>query len=141
MLRLQSGEVQFNHLVDGAGHRLTDAHLRSKLAERYPWINAVYRETSDFVHLSFRHLWTAIALVDDQSRSVSLQISGVDAKADETQYHEIVDAFLEASIMTSMTILAMFMLLHRREEVEKAHRGQHEADNPDLPTEPIGEVG
>ena len=123
MLRLQSGEVQFDRLTDGEGRRLTDAHLRAKLAEAYPWINAVYTRTSDFVHLSFSHLGTAIGKVDEESQTFTLSIDGRDPDdGDEGRYYDLCDAFLQASTMTSSVILGMFMLIHRREVVEAAHR-------------------
>lgn len=43
---------QFNRLKDRDGNKLSDAHIRKKLAETHPWISPVYERTSDFAHLS-----------------------------------------------------------------------------------------
>ncbi|TGQ70986.1 hypothetical protein EN829_000925 [Mesorhizobium sp. M00.F.Ca.ET.186.01.1.1] len=100
MRRLMGNEVQFDRLTTlegGKQVRLTDAHLRKHLSAQYPWIDKVYTETSDFVHLSFRHLWTAIARVDENTRTAHFMLSGIDAKRNEADYFEVCDAFFEVS--------------------------------------------
>ncbi|RUW22094.1 hypothetical protein [Mesorhizobium sp. M1E.F.Ca.ET.041.01.1.1] len=100
MKRLMANEVQFDRLTtleNGKQERLTDAYLRKHLSGQYPWIDKVYTETSDFVHLSFRHLWTAIAKVDDNTRTAHFMLSGVDAKRPEENYFEVCEAFFEVS--------------------------------------------
>jgi hypothetical protein len=66
----------------------------------------VYTETSDFVHLSFRHLWTAITQTNDDTRTVHFALSGVDAKRDESDYFEVCEAFCEVSNIIYMILLA-----------------------------------
>lgn len=120
--KLLKGERTFDRLSGtpvggGKPERLTDAFLRKKLAEEHPWIEPLYRQTSDFVHLSFRHLFTAITATDSEARIATLAISGTDPKQDEAVYYEVCDAFLRVSRLTSMSILAMLMLRHQRDRV------------------------
>ncbi|ARP65468.1 hypothetical protein A9K65_020380 [Mesorhizobium sp. WSM1497] len=100
MGRLMANQVQFDRLTtleDGKQVRLTDAYLRKHLSMQYPWIDKVYAETSDFVHLSFRHLWTAIARVDDNTRTAHFMLSARDANRNEAEYFEVCEAFFEVS--------------------------------------------
>jgi hypothetical protein len=69
---------QFNRLKDRDGNKLSDAHLRKKLAEKHPWISPVYERTSDFVHLSGKHFEVSIARTVDETRMAYFQISGHD---------------------------------------------------------------
>ncbi|MEY9181154.1 hypothetical protein [Bradyrhizobium sp. USDA 313] len=121
--RLFKGERTFDRLMSGTPvgggrpERLTDAFLKRKLAEDHPWIEPLYAQTSDFVHLSFRHLFTAIADTNSETRMATLAISGIDPKQDEAVYYEVCDAFFRVSRLTSTTILAMLMMRHQRDRV------------------------
>ncbi|UCI21083.1 hypothetical protein FJ970_09075 [Mesorhizobium sp. B2-1-8] len=113
MKRMIAGQVQFDRLTtmeNGKQVRLTDAYLRKHLSATYPWIDNVYTETSDFVHLSFRHLWTAIGGVDDEARTVQFALSGIDAKRDESAYFEACAAFFEVSKIVYMMLLVAWGL-------------------------------
>ena len=112
MKRLMANEVQFDRLTaleGGKQVRLSDAYLRRQLSARYPWIDKVYIETSDFVHLSFRHLWTAIARVDDETRTAHFALTGVDAKRKESDYFEVCEAFFEVSKIIYSMLLAAWL--------------------------------
>lgn len=98
--------ARFNTLRDRSGAKLSDAHLRAKLAEEHPWINPVYERASDFVHLSGRHFYTSIARTDDTTRIATFTISGEDPPRPDEIYFEIVDAFLRASALVGTMILA-----------------------------------
>mgnify|MGYP001103053334 CR=1 FL=1 len=121
--RLFKGERTFDRLMSGTPvgggrqERLADAFLKRKLAEDHPWIEPLYAQTSDFVHLSFRHLFTAIADTNSETRMATLAIIGIDPKRDGAVYYEVCDAFFRVSRLTSTTILAMLMMRHRRDRV------------------------
>ena len=121
--RIFKGERTFDRLVSspaaggGKAERLTDAFLKKKLAEEHPWIEPLYEQTSDFVHLSFRHLFTAITETDATTQMATMAISGTDPKQDESTYYEVCDAFFRVSRLTSMTILAVLMARHQPERV------------------------
>ncbi|MER8601227.1 hypothetical protein NKH09_25735 [Mesorhizobium sp. M1339] len=124
--RIFKGERTFDRLMSrpvvpgGKAERLTDAFLKKKLAEDNPWIEPLYEQTSDFVHLSFRHLFTAITETDAATQMATMAISGTDPKQDESVYYEVCDAFFRVSRLTSMTILAVMMARHQGERVMAA---------------------
>lgn len=110
MKRLMASEIQFDRLMTtidgGKRERLTDAYLRKRLSAEHPWIDKVYTETSDFVHLSFRHLWTAVARLEDETRTVHFDISGTDAQRPQSDYFEICEAFAAVSTLAYALIQA-----------------------------------
>lgn len=108
---------QFNRLKDLDGNKLSDAHIRKKLAGTHPWISSVYERTSDFVHLSGKHFEVSIARMDDETRMAYFQISGHDPLRSEETYFEAVDTFFEATKLAGMLLLAFWMSLHQRETV------------------------
>lgn len=124
--RIFKGERTFDRLMSspaaggGKPERLTDAFLKKKLAEGHPWIEPLYEQTSDFVHLSFRHLFTAITETDAATQMATMAISGTDPKQDESVYYEVCDAFFRISRLTSMTILGVLMARHQPVKVKEA---------------------
>ena len=121
--RILKGERTFDRLMSspeaggGKAQRLTDAFLKRKLAEDYPWIEPLYEQTSDFVHLSFRHLFTAIAATDATTQMATMAISGTDPKQDESVYYEVCDAFFRVSKLASMSIIGVLMARHQGQHV------------------------
>jgi len=86
--------------------RLTDHRLLERLAETNPWITTVYRDSSAFVHLSAKHLWTSIVAIDEAERLVVFQISPCDpARVTEDQYYDAVDAFYRCLLLAKGLIL------------------------------------
>lgn len=124
--RLLKQERTFDRLMSsavargGKAERLTDAFLKRKLAEEHPWIEPLYEQTSDFVHLSFRHLFTAISSTDAATQVATMAISGTDPKQDESVYYEVCDAFFQVSKLASMSILGALRARHRSEDVMAA---------------------
>jgi uncharacterized protein (DUF4415 family) len=99
----------FNKLQDRNGKRLSDAHLRASLAEEYPWIDPIYTDTSNFVHLSGRHFDVAIARTEEATRMAYFQISAVDPPRPESVYFEVVDAFFEVTKLAGTLLLGYLM--------------------------------
>lgn len=124
--RLAKGEARYDQLCSGEPkdsgkkERLTDAYLKRKLAERKPWIDRVYNGASDFVHLSFRHLFSAVHSSDDDSKTVTFLIGPDDPERPEVDYLEVSRAFYEASKMTAEILLGCLMWLHQPEYVAAA---------------------
>lgn len=98
-------DTPFNKLKDRDGVRLQDAHLRKVLAKEHPWIDEVYKQTSDFIHLSGRHFYSAISHTNDDTRMAYFMIGGEDPARPETVYYEIADVFLRASKLAGGLIL------------------------------------
>ncbi len=119
--KLMAGELKFNQLrvriksTDQKTERLTDAFLRIQLAIKYPWVDKVYEETSDFVHLSFHHLWAALHNVNEEERTVYFQLSGRDPHRHESAYFECCEAFLDVTKIAFNLIGEIFMVIHQEE--------------------------
>jgi hypothetical protein len=100
---------RFNTFKDTAGSRMTDAYLRKKLSEKYPIINPVYEQTSDFIHLSGRHFCDAIFVVNDNMPEVKIVISAADPPHPDDLCFEIVDMFFDISEITAILLLGYFI--------------------------------
>ena len=87
---------------------MNDAYLREKLAVKHPWINPVYEQTSDFVHLSGRHFFNTFLSADKATGLVLLFIGGTDPPHPDSVYFEIVDTFLEVSKVVAVMLLGYF---------------------------------
>ena len=91
--------------------KMRDVFLLAKIIEEAPWIDSVYKRSSDFVHLSFNNLYSSITDMDDSGR-MSVAISGKDYTAKESDYFEICEAFLKVTKLISAFIPAMLLELH-----------------------------
>lgn len=108
---------QFNRLKDLDGNKLSDFHLRKKLAEKHPWISPVYERTSEFVHLSGKHFEISIARTDDEKRIAYFQLSGEDPHRPDQTYFEAVDTFFEVTRLAGMLLLGFWRACHQADEV------------------------
>ncbi|MDP2780750.1 hypothetical protein [Devosia sp.] len=93
----------YRELKSRHNERLDDKILHQKLNEYYPGLSAVYKATSSYVHLSGAHIKTG--LLEQEGTSVLFfHLNGTDdAKADQ-QFAEIVDAFDQATTLTTELI-------------------------------------
>lgn len=96
----------------GRPTRMQDSFLRERLEEDAPWISPIYHQTSDFVHLSFRHLFNSVENTDDTVRIVTFSISGEDTAQDDSAYFEICDAFFRVTKLVCLTILGLLTARH-----------------------------
>ncbi len=76
-MKVMSG-VQIDKMKDREGKFLKDWYLRDKLNEEYSWITDIYKETSGFIHLSKKHIFTSSRLKDLEERTIELRISKKD---------------------------------------------------------------
>lgn len=120
-----SNELQFNHLRPSRSHdrkkgeKLTDAFLRHELAKQFPFINEVYKQTSDFVHLSFRPFFLGTRIGSEEERTIDFVIGPNARKYDESNYHEIADAFMHVTEMTTSILIQMIAQVHPNAPVTK----------------------
>ncbi len=87
--------------------KMQDAFLLEKIVEEEPWIKEVYKQTSDFVHLSFRPLFASIASTDDTDGSITFAISGEDIAKSEADYYEVCDAFHATSKLSGNILVKL----------------------------------
>lgn len=92
--------------------KMQDVFLRAKLVEEAPWTDPLYEQTSDFVHLSFRPLFSSVCHLDDDTRTIFFAITGEDQTTDDSDYFEICDAFFEVTKLTCTFILAILTGRH-----------------------------
>lgn len=90
---------------DREGQLFKDRRLIAKLGEMFPWVPDVYRETSGFVHLSERHVFSSIMEADPANRTYRFSIGAEDPKRDDEAYVEILDAFSDATKMVGSLIV------------------------------------
>lgn len=95
--RIFAGE-RFSDVRDINGKKMSDFYLRQKLAEQYPWIESVYTETSDSVHLSRRHIFAAIGKMG-VSGEMEFVFSGLTDRPVE-EFDELFAAFEHSVRMT-----------------------------------------
>lgn len=72
-MQIMSGE-RIDNMRDRDGKKLKDWYLRNKLHEEYPWVKKVYEETSGFIHLSKKHIFTSSKLKDIKEGTVEIRI-------------------------------------------------------------------
>lgn len=96
-----------NKLKTRDGETLTDKLLVRKLNASFSWVEQVYEESSSFVHLSGKAIFTSVAKLDEHAKTVYLQISATDPLRDgEKKYFEAADAFIKAIDLTKFLILS-----------------------------------
>ena len=57
--------AEIRKLKDRSGAAMTDRHLVDSVAPEFPWVPSVYKSTSGFIHLSDKHIYSAIQSVQD----------------------------------------------------------------------------
>jgi len=90
-----------NKMKDRDGKPLTDSYLAKKLSETYPWIERVYKETSELVHFTNRHIFASAAKLDEATRTVRFMVAAKDPPRPDADYFEVVDCFYEAMRVTA----------------------------------------
>jgi hypothetical protein len=86
-----------NKMKDRDGQSMTDSYLAKKLNELFPWVHNVYKETSELVHFTSRHIFSSAAKLDEDSRTVHFMIGPQDPPRPDEDYFEVVHAFYEAT--------------------------------------------
>jgi hypothetical protein len=111
-------EAYFQAIFDGKpvdrmkdihGNRLTDSYLAKRLTEKHGWVERVYKELCDFVHLSNRHFFTSITKLDDQERTFHFVVSAADPPRPDEDYFEVLDGFLACKKLT-LALLRMWQM-------------------------------
>lgn len=77
---------------DRNGQKMTDKYLTEKLADEYPWIRRVYRETSGYIHLSSKHYFNTVRDVHVEERGTTIAIGTCDTSITDEIREEAIDA-------------------------------------------------
>lgn len=94
---------RIDKMKDKQGKPLTDARLIEVRAADYPWLPAVYKNLSGYVHFSGSHIYDSVVSVGDNN-TISFEVSDRDLKFPEFSWVEILDCFREVT-----EILAKFL--------------------------------
>jgi hypothetical protein len=93
------------------GKNLRDGYLIDKMDKEYPWVKAVYRYTSGYVHFSERQVFDSISsLGDGEDRAIEFQVGKEDLNFPEESWVEIVQCFNEM-----LSILSKLLVTYREE--------------------------
>ena len=90
-IRVLKGE-RISKMFDRHGNKMTDKFLRESLSKEYEWVSRVYEETSGFVHLSNKHIYSIFT--ENSEDSFNLIISATDEHILDEHWIEMADAFL-----------------------------------------------
>jgi len=82
---------------DNTGNKMKDFYLVEKLSGLYPWVKEVYDHASGYVHLSEKHFWNAINLIDTETGKFSMKITDEDEFVSEQHYEQAVISFRKAT--------------------------------------------
>lgn len=100
------------------GLKLTDRLLVNHMKEDIPWVEGVYNDACEFIHLSSRVLWNSVAKTDDTERIAYFQISALDpVRGGEEKYFSAVEAFKNCFVLTK--VIALSVLEHRKEALSR----------------------
>jgi len=80
-----------------AGQRLIDSHLVDLHKEQHPWLPAVYKHLSGYVHFSGAHIADSIEDLCQEDHTVQFLISDQDLKFPEFSWIEVLECFREAT--------------------------------------------
>ena len=80
-----------------AGQRLTDSHLVDLHKEQHPWLPAVYKHLSGYVHFSGAHISDSITGLGEEDQTVQFLISDQDLKFPEFSWVEVLECFREST--------------------------------------------
>lgn len=93
------GGTPIRKLKDRNDHLMTDFYLKEKLGAIFPWTINVYDHTSAFVHLSEKHIFNSLKLVDGNKGEVSLKISDTDKFVPDEAYLEAIAGFRALTVL------------------------------------------
>jgi len=88
--------TEVRKLKDRSGALMTDRYLVDSAASEFPWAPSVYTSTSGFIHLSDKHIYSAIQSVEDDGEFSMLIGSDPDRFPNEL-WVEMAEGFIAAT--------------------------------------------
>lgn len=92
-----------------SGKPLKDGYIKDNAAEYYPWMKQVYEVSSGFVHLSRKHVFTNMKVLDLEKGLFETSISKYNKYVPEESQIEAIDCMIQIS----KTILSMLRALNK----------------------------
>jgi hypothetical protein len=88
--------AEVRKLKDRSGVLMTDRYLVDSVVSEFPWVPSVYKATSGFIHLSDKHVYSAIQSVDDDGK-LSMLIGSDPDRFPSELWVEMADGFIAAT--------------------------------------------
>jgi hypothetical protein len=93
-LKVMEGK-RIDQLADQNGKLLKDYYLVEIASKEFPWIRNVYKETSGFVHLSKKHIFTSTKLSSKADRTIEFRIGKEDQYVQNESKIEAIECMIE----------------------------------------------
>ncbi len=119
------GGGEFRSLNDSDGKPLTDRRLNKLAAQSHPWIDAVYKATSGWVHFSPAHVYAAVQLEPEGSAEDSILklFGGIPIRPEQIPLSAL-DELIEAMIQATTEIFAYVVAWGKTKDAKRAARGE-----------------
>jgi hypothetical protein len=98
------GGKKLNKFKCRDGKPLVDGYLIDRMTRAHPWVRTVYDLTSGEVHFSEKQFFAAIHSMDEESRTVRIEIVSSDKKFPEWSWSEVVTCFSKLCEILVQTI-------------------------------------
>lgn len=88
--------TEVRKLKDRSGAFMTDRYLVDSVSSKFPWVPSVYKSTSGFIHLSDKHIYSAIQSVKDDG-TLSMLIGSDPDRFSSQLWVEMTEGFMAAT--------------------------------------------
>jgi len=85
--------TRIKDLKDRSGERMSDCYLKETRAKDCPWVSDLYKNTSDYIHLSNKHVFNAIQASDAGDGKFTAKVSSEDEYISDETYLEAIQFF------------------------------------------------
>jgi len=93
-MKIMEGK-RIDQLTDQNGKLLKDYYLVEIASKEFPWMKNVYKETSGFVHLSKKHIFTSTKLKDKTDRTIEFRVGKEDQYVQDESKIEAIECMIE----------------------------------------------
>lgn len=111
------GGVHLKKMKARDGKPLTDTYLAREISKHRPWVEPLFRETSNFVHFTEKQIFAGLIDVNDDDRAFRMLISSDDSHAPESVFVEALEAFDSATLLVAEVIETWFAQRGRASQV------------------------
>jgi hypothetical protein len=115
---------RIDKLKDRNGKLLRDSHLIEVASKEFPWMQNVYRETSGFIHLSKKHIFTSTSIKDKEKQTVEFRISKEDKYVPNESKLEAIECMIEITNCIIKLIEGWIWTKRNPDELEELKRMQ-----------------
>lgn len=107
-------------MKDRTGEKMTDRYLVETLGKEHNWMPRVYERTSGFIHLSNKHIFSTIDLLDEAGKA-EIVIGPGDPNIPPEFWVEMADCFIAETDVLFTYLQGWLMTKDNPELVRKSH--------------------